>query len=204
MTPKLFAFATALALVAGLSACTTATPYQPDPRVTPQADRHGASGGFSEAKLESNRFRVTFTGNSLTPRETVEGYLLFRAAELTLQNGDDWFGIVDRHTDRKDNAYIEPDFFYGGWYGPGFGYWGRGYGRGWGGFGGYGYGGYGWGGWGPYWGGGADIHTTQTYSASAEIITHKGSKPADDPMAFDARAVVENLKPHIQYPPPPK
>jgi hypothetical protein len=32
----------------------------------------------------------------------------------------------------------------------------------------------------------------------------KGAKPADDPRAFDARAVVENLRPHIQHPAPPK
>ena len=32
----------------------------------------------------------------------------------------------------------------------------------------------------------------------------KGAKPASDPRSFDAHAVVENLKPHIQYPAPPK
>ena len=59
----------------------------------------------------------------MTSRETVEGYLLFRAAELTLQNGYDWFAIVDRHTDAQARTYVEPDPLYHPWYGPGFGYW---------------------------------------------------------------------------------
>jgi hypothetical protein len=33
---------------------------------------------------------------------------------------------------------------------------------------------------------------------------HKGAKPAGDPRAFDARAVIDSLKPRIQYPAPPK
>jgi hypothetical protein len=192
----------ALLVAACLAGCATPTPYQPNPRFAAQGNAaslsHATAGGYSELKLEPNRILVNFSGNSLTPRETVEGYLLYRAAELTLQNGDDWFSIVVRNTDRKDRAYIEPNF-----YGPGFGYgrWGGyGYGWGWGGYGWSGYGWGGWGGWGPYWGG-ADIWTTQSYSASAEIITHKGVKPADQPLAFDAHAVVENLRPKIKYPP---
>ncbi len=49
--------------------------------------RRRAAFGYSEERLDQNKFRVTFRGNSLTPRETVEDYLLYRAAELTLQNG---------------------------------------------------------------------------------------------------------------------
>ena len=37
--------------------------------------------------LASNRYRVTFTGNSVTPRDTVESYLLLRAAEVTRAGG---------------------------------------------------------------------------------------------------------------------
>jgi hypothetical protein len=49
-----------------------------------------------------------------------------------------------------------------------------------------------------------DIRTVQKFEATAEILTHKGAKPAGDPRAFDARAVVENLRSHIKYPAPPK
>jgi hypothetical protein len=184
------ALATALVLTAGLSACVSPTPYQPVVRGS------ATSGGYSETRIEPNRWRVNFSGNSMTKRETVEGYLLFRAAEVTLQNGDDWFAIVDRQTDTKARTYVDPDPLYRPWYG-GYGYWrpswryrGRGFG---------------WRTWDPYFGGpfwadSYDVQTIQNFEASAEIITHKGAKPADDPRAFDAHAVVENLKPKIQYP----
>ncbi|THD68265.1 hypothetical protein [Phenylobacterium sp.] len=191
MNRTIVATATALLLLAaGLSACVGPTPYQPFVKGSANA------GGYSETRIESNRWRVSFSGNALTSRETVEGYLLFRAAEVTLQNGDDWFAIVDRQTDRNARTYVDPDPFYHPWYGPGFGYWrpswryrGRGFG--------------GWQTWDPLYGDPffADrVDTVQNFEASAEIITHKGAKPADDPRAFDAHAVVENLKPKIQYP----
>jgi hypothetical protein len=185
------AIATVLLLAAGLSACVSPTPYQP--RVAGSA----SSGGYSEIRIEPDRWRVTFTGNTVTSRETVEGYLLFRAAELTLQNGDDWFSIVDRQTDAKSRTYVDPDPFYHPWYGPGFGYWRpswryRGHGFGW----------RTWDPWfgGPFWADQVDIQTVQSFEASAEIMTHKGAKPANDPRAFDAHAVVDNLRSKIRYP----
>jgi hypothetical protein len=185
----------ALALTAGLAACATPTPYQP---IIPGQSSYG---GYSEVRLEPDRWRVTFNGNSMTSRETVEGYLLFRAAELTLQNGDDWFAIIDRHTDRDSRTYVHPDPFYNPWYGPAYGYWrphwrfrGRGFGwRTWDPFFGD-----------PFWADRLDVQTVERFEASAEIVTHKGAKPSDDPRAFDARAVVENLRPKIQYPAAPK
>jgi hypothetical protein len=185
------AIATALLLGTGLAACVSPTPYQPNVRGS------ATSGGYSEIRLEPNRWRVNFAGNSMTSRETVEGYLLFRAAELTLQNGDDWFEIVDRNTDTKTRTYVEPDPLYHPWYGPGFGYWrpswryrGRGFG---------------WRTWDPwfgdpFWADRYDVQTIQNYEASAEILTHKGAKPAGNPRAFDAHAVTESLRPRIQYP----
>ncbi len=189
------AFAAVLALSAGLVACATPTPYQPNIR------GQATSGGYSEVRIESNRFRVNFAGNSLTSRETVEGYLLFRSAELTLQNGDDWFSIVDRQTNKDTRTYVEPDPLYHPWYGPGYGYWRpswRYYGAG-----------YGWRGWDPFWGDPfwadrVDVRTVEKFEASAEIVMGKGSKPTGDTRAFDAHAVVENLRPRIQYPAPPK
>src|SRR5688572_16406254 len=78
-----------------LAACATPTPYQPN------VQGQSTSGGYSDARIEENRFRVTFSGNSLTSRETVETYLLYRAAELTLSSGYDYFIIADRQTDRS-------------------------------------------------------------------------------------------------------
>ncbi len=188
---KTAVLATALALSIGLSACETPTPYQP--KIAGQAH----SGGYAETRIEPDRWRVTFSGNSVTSRETVEGYLLFRAAELTLQNGDDWFEMVDRNTAQNQKTYVQPDPLYHPWYGPGFGYWRPSW-R-------YRTHGFGWRTWDPFWGDPfwadrVDVTTVESFDAAAEIITHKGPKPAGDPRAFDAHAVVANLGPKIQYP----
>lgn len=63
--------AAAILLAIGLASCETATPYQP---LRPGS---GASGGFTNQRLDANHFRVTFRGNALTSRETVETYLLY-------------------------------------------------------------------------------------------------------------------------------
>jgi hypothetical protein len=191
MSAKSLVFTAALALAVGLAACATPTPYQPNVR------GQAASGGYSDQRLEENRFRVTFAGNSLTSRETVEGYLLFRAAELTLQAGYDVFTVVEREVTRDRQRTVEPDPFYRPWYG-GYGYW-RPYWR-------Y-YGvGYGWRGWDPYWGdpfwaSRMDVRTVEKFEATAEIVMRKGPKPEGDDRAFDARQVAENLRPRIVYPP---
>src|SRR5258708_25849705 len=104
---KITATIAAIGLVVGLSACETATPYQPL--------RHGTetSGGFTDQRLDQNHFRVTFQGNTLTSRETVESYLLYRAAEVTVSQGYDWFEAGERHPERHRQTYIHSP------YGPG-------------------------------------------------------------------------------------
>lgn len=181
----------ALLAVMALNACAAATTYQPS------LPGRAASGGFSEQRIEANRFRVTFAGNSLTPRETVESYLLYRAAELTVAQGYDRFAIADRSTDRKASSYLQTDPFYNSWYGSRFGHFAptwRYYG-----------GGRGWNSWHPYMGspffaGRMDLRTIEKFEATAEIVMGRGEKPGDDPTAFDARAVMENLVSRIQRP----
>lgn len=174
-------------LAAGLLfACATPTPYQPL-----GARGTGASGGYASQQIEQNRFHVSFTGNQLTSRERVETYLLFRAAELTAQQGYDGFTIVRRDTDRDVDTRVRRDPF-----GPGpYGYWAP-YWR-W-------YGPYGWNAWDPWHGGpfftrGIDIDTIERYEAMAEIVMFRGTRP-DDPMSFDARQVMANLGPTIELP----
>lgn len=193
MTRRSAALAVSALLLATLGACATATPYQPNIR------GQAVAGGFSEARLDTDRFRVTFAGNSLTSRETVEGYLLYRAAELTVAQGYDGFTVVERQTDRDVRTYVEPDPFYRPWYGPSYGFWRpawRYYGAG-----------YGWRSWDPFygdpfWADRMDVRTVEKFEASAEIIMRKGAKPAGDTHAFDARAVMESIGPRVQRPAP--
>lgn len=162
----------ALGLAATLAACATATPYQPS--------RDG-QGGYSEQRIENNRYRIRFIGNSSTPRETVENYMLYRAAELTLNAGYDYFIMSANDTEAR-TRYSQSVSAYGG---PG---WGWGWGRG---------------GWRPYDGIGFGVSSAMPitdYNAQAIVLMLKGQKPDGDPAAYDARAVRESLGPLIQLP----
>jgi hypothetical protein len=87
---KLFACAAALVL---LTACATPTTYRPasDPRAI----------GFSDYRIETGRYRVTFRGGPGAPPDQVANFALLRAAEVSLRDGYDWFRIVERSDDRS-------------------------------------------------------------------------------------------------------
>ena len=179
-----------------VAACATETAYRP-------ATGSGFNRtGYSDTRIETNRFRVTFAGNTVTDRDVVERYLLFRAAELTLQNGFDYFVMADRDTDRQARTYSTPGYggwgqgfggFGGGLWGPRWGFYGRGFGyRAWDPF---------WGGpWGGFGGAGGDIRTIDRYEASAEIVMFKGTPERGNVRAFNARNVVETVGPTVRLP----
>ena len=200
MMNSLRRFAPLAAVASGalvLSACATETTFRP------------ATGsgfyrtGYSDARIEPNRFRVTFAGNTVTDRDVVERYLLFRAAQLTLENGYDYFVMADRDTDRQARVYSTPG--YGG-YGPGFGAFGGGlWGPRWGFYGR----GFGYRAWDPFWGGpwggwgggyGGDVRTVDRYEATAEIVMFKGTPERGNVRAFNARSVVDTVGPTVKLP----
>lgn len=157
-----------------VSACATSTPYE--------AAGPGGQYGFTEQKIEANRYQISFRGNSLTNRETVETYLLYRAAELTVEQGYDHFIVVSDDTD-KETSYSGTRY-------PGPFYYGRGrpfpY--------------YGWGyRWDPLYDD-IQIRARNRYTAMAYIVMGKGPKPADTPTAYDARQVLDNLGPRVIRP----
>ncbi|MCI4645171.1 MAG: hypothetical protein MRY64_10345 [Hyphomonadaceae bacterium] len=180
----------ALSALLLLGACATATPYQA---------ATDSSRGYTNQQIETNRWQVGFSGNSLTERETVETYLLYRAAELTRQQGFDHFRVVRRETD-EDSRLVATGFsqspFYSGFYcnyrfyspaglhHPAF-YRSRlaGYHDPFG----YGF-------------GASDYREITRYEASAEIMMGHGDKPADNAEYFDAADVLANLGPRILRP----
>lgn len=173
MIRRLLIFAAA---AGALAACVGQTPYGP---------RGDASYGYAETRIESNRFRVSFSGNSLTDQGTVETYLLFRAAELTLQEGYDWFEVVDRGTEAR-RRLVSDSPAYGAFYASPFHY--RYY---------HPY--YGWYPWyDPFWDD-RTYHEVTRYEADAEIVMGRGDKP-DHTNAYAAREVHMNLAPNIAYP----
>lgn len=154
-----------------LAACAGPTPYQ-------AALESGY--GYAEQRVERDRFLVSFSGNALTDRETVETFLLYRAAELTLQENYDYFTVVRRDTESETRIYdtglsrFDVRYRY---YHPI----------------------YGWYGWrDPFWDD-VDLRESTRYEAMAEIVLGRGETP-DDPDAFDAREVVDNLEDQVVRP----
>lgn len=193
------------ATAALLTACATATPYQP-------ASAPGAFDGFSQTMLENDRARVTFGGNSLTDRETVENYLLYRAAEVAVERGFDHFSLVERDTEAKTRTRVTGNswgaydpFFNYNFYNPGYG-WSRAHRYsafyGFGGRRGFGYSGFRGGGFGfghdPFFND-FDVREITKYRASAEVKFGRGPAPENN-STFDAKEVLQNLGAVISYP----
>ena len=88
---KLRSIAMALGLMMALTAASCATPYQ----------KMGGmgGGGYVERQLDANTFVVRFQGNSYTAREDVDACLLYRCAEIAVQQGGDYFVLVEHDYD---------------------------------------------------------------------------------------------------------
>ena len=152
-------------LLLGLAGCAAPTPYQP---VT---DGYG----FTEQQLESNRYRVTFSGNSVTPRDVVQNYLLYRAAEVTVEKGHDYFTVVNQDIERSTVYYSSgfDSFPFGGFHSPHP--WGPGFGN-------------------------YTAYPIDSYTAFADIVMGDGEKPAGEVNAYDARDVLRQLGAKVERP----
>lgn len=146
------------------SACSTPTAYKA---------ANGSGPGYTEQKLQDNLYRVTFTGNRATPRETVENYLLFRAAEITMKEGGDYF-LVTRHSTEADTDFqVTSPAVYGNYSTHSrFPYYTYGF---------------------P-WAQSTNVTTNKKYQATAYIRIKNGNMPSDNPEAFDARQIQQNLQ----------
>ncbi len=150
--------ATALALLAaGLAACTTAKPYGPATSATAQ--------GYLVQPIETNRYRVSYT--ALSP-EDARRFALRRAAEVTVEQGAEWFRVVSSYTDQDVSRSGGSSVSVGGSSGGGYSGVGVGVGI-------------------RLPLGGGTSKTTE----SLEIITGSGPKP-DEPNAYDASSVLVN------------
>lgn len=142
-----------------LAACTSGPT-----RYIPALD--GDDMGYREQRLETERFRVSFRANPDLKGPQVEDMALRRAAELTVQNGYQWFHVVTRNTELVGGSYQKggPTIGVGGstgTYGSGLGV-GLGFN-----FGG----------------------DSRQYQSTLEILMGHGTKPSD-PNAYDAQQVL--------------
>lgn len=78
------------AAVLNLAACASQSAYQP----AGDADDHGY---YSHA-LGNDKYAVGYNGNTTMSEYLVRDYALFHAAELTMQQGKDWFRVVARES----------------------------------------------------------------------------------------------------------
>ena len=165
------------AALLGLAGCMSPAPYAP---------KTGESAtGYTDQQLTDNRYRVTFTGNSVTDRETVEDYLLLRAAEVTLNAGYDYF-VFDTRSTKAKTTYMSSFTGWPGWGGYGW-YW---HSWAWGPYGPYG----------PAYGAETSRPITR-YKAYAEIVVLTGDQAKKEPRAINAHEIIDHLRPP---PPPPK
>jgi len=136
--------------------------------------------GYAEQRIEEDRFRILFHGNESTPREQVENFLLYRAAELTLEKGFDYFLVIEHDTDTSrtyTSTGFEPSLC--GYYAFGhrrFPYYAYGY----------------------SWSYDVDVRERRQFEAHALVLLRRGVSPAGDPNAFDALDVVRNLQPLVR------
>lgn len=140
------------------------------------------STGYTDERLAQNRFRVTYVGNSVTPRVTVENFLLYRAAQVTLDAGFAGFEFDTRDTKAHTTYYSSFD----GW--PGWGGFHRGFGWYW----------HSW----PY-DSQIDARPITRYEAYAEIVMLTADQVKAEPRALDARDVMNHLGPSVLPPSPP-
>ncbi len=83
----------AVSALALLGACATSVPYGP-------ASSDSAKG-YSVQPIENNRFRVAYRDNSM---DVARSRALRRAAEVTLENGDEWFLVTTAYSDTGELA----------------------------------------------------------------------------------------------------
>ena len=77
-----------------LSACASLAPYGPATGPSSQ--------GYAEQRVESNRYRITYRG--VGNPGPVSDYALLRAADLTVQDGFDWFEVTQRWIDGRPDG----------------------------------------------------------------------------------------------------
>jgi hypothetical protein len=154
--------------------------------------------GAVDRKIGEGHYLVRFEGSGLR-REQVDDYILYRAAQVTVRQGYDWFEFIDRYTERNLYTYFEPDPFDdpGGADGDDEEY--------------------------EFWRdrtlvfqqaglrqgtvrpkarralrrSDLQVHSIEHFEAEAEIAMHKGKPPARDQRAVSARLVMQALGPIV-------
>ncbi|KEZ77497.1 hypothetical protein C41B8_09861 [Salinisphaera hydrothermalis C41B8] len=108
-----------MALIALLAGCASGPVYR-------AAEKPG-DYGYRDTMLTSQHYRVSFSGDDGTARETVDNFAMFRAAQVALSHGYDRFRVVSQQTSPiTETTDYGPSAAVG--YGWGYPFWGTGIG----------------------------------------------------------------------------
>jgi hypothetical protein len=169
----------------------------PAPTETPPIVPPAKPSVYSETKQSALRYRLTVKGHNFTSRDAVEKYLLYRAADLTLQRHFQWFALIEnRH--KGDAAPVPKPDPAGPRYSFRLNYW-RPVWR------------YKvansstWSTWSPFsstafFADGKDAKTITDFDVTADIAMHKGNMDDSNPLAFEASAVSDFLINQVSTP----
>jgi len=172
-----------------------ATNNQPNstaPQATPQIGPMvpaAKPGVYSQAKQSAGHYRLTVKGHNFTSKDAIENYVLYRAADLTLQQHFQWFTLTEKRSKgdiaplpKRDPAGLHYSFRMQYWR-PVWRYklvdspkWTT---------------------WSPFstvafFAHGKDPKTISEFELSVDIVMHKGTMD-DNPLAFEADAVSDFL-----------
>lgn len=67
--------------------------------------------GYSEARIDSNTYRVEYECNEFTSEMVCDSYLFRRCAELTLKSGYDHFVMLDHFTRINEKRNVVPGHY---------------------------------------------------------------------------------------------
>jgi len=68
--------------------------------------------GYSETQLAPNRYRIAYNGGTAVASGRTQDYALMRAADLTLQQGNDWFQLASRDLQKRKIVSTDVDVSY--------------------------------------------------------------------------------------------
>ncbi len=86
-------------LIVGLTLLLSAACVRMNRTVTPPPSANGIGGQIISRQIDDHTWRIYWADTVLPfeDRQTEEDYFLYRAAELTVEKGFDWFSIAGQH-----------------------------------------------------------------------------------------------------------
>lgn len=151
-----------------------------------------SAAGFSASEAGERRYELTYSGRRFDSRDGVDGYLLYRSALLTRQQGYSWFLLLHLPGERGPNAHpARPNPSFGADYGHWQPHWS------------YYRSSLGWQPWHPEWGAPfwADepgLTDVERVEAHAMIEMGRRNPPPDAQTVFDAERVTRDLRPFVE------